>query len=168
MTNSDQHLEELSVQIGKQLMERGEVLTTAESCTGGWVSQVVTAIAGSSNWFDCGFVTYSNAAKADMLGVSKKTIVTHGAVSEPVVIAMAQGALQHSRAHWALAISGVAGPAGGTPEKPVGTVCFAWAGPAAFTACETMHFPGDRETVRRASVAHALRGLLQRFPPMLA
>lgn len=101
MTNSDQHLEELSVQIGKQLMERGEVLTTAESCTGGWVSQVVTAIAGSSNWFDCGFVTYSNAAKADMLGVSKKTIVTHGAVSEPVVIAMAQGALQHSRAHWA-------------------------------------------------------------------
>lgn len=158
----------LAAELGTRLLERGEVLATAESCTGGWVSQVITAIAGSSNWFDCGFVTYSNTAKAEMLGVSKKTIVHDGAVSEPVVIEMAGGALQRSRAQWALAISGVAGPAGGTPEKPVGTVCFAWAGPDGFAEAETCHFPGDREAVRRASVEHALRGLLSRLPPMLA
>ena len=149
-------------------MERGEVLATAESCTGGWVSQLITAIAGSSNWFDRGFVTYSNSAKAEMLGVSKKTIVRHGAVSEPVSIEMAQGALQHSHAQWALAISGVAGPTGGTPEKPVGTVCFAWAGPDGFTECETRHFPGDREAVGRSSVEDAMQGLLARFGPLLA
>ena len=161
-------LESLAAELGTCLLERGEVLATAESCTGGWVSQCVTAIAGSSNWFDSGFVTYSNTAKAEMLGVSKKTIVRHGAVSEPVVIEMATGALQRSRAQWALAISGVAGPSGGTPEKPVGTVCFAWAGPEGFAEAETSHFPGDREAVRRASVEHALRGLLRRLPPMLA
>lgn len=164
----DRKLESLAAELGARLLERGEVLATAESCTGGWVSMCVTAIAGSSNWFDCGFVTYSNAAKADMLGVSKKTIVRHGAVSEPVVLEMADGTLQRSRAQWALAISGVAGPAGGTPEKPVGTVCFAWAGPDGFSAAETCHFPGDREAVRRASVEHALRGLLGRLTPMLA
>ena len=161
-------LESLAAELGARLLERGEVLATAESCTGGWVSMCVTAIAGSSAWFDRGFVTYSNAAKADMLGVSKKTIVRHGAVSEPVVLEMAGGALQRSRAQWALAISGVAGPAGGTPEKPVGTVCFAWAGPDAFAEAETCHFAGDREAVRRASVEHALRGLLGRLTPMLA
>jgi nicotinamide-nucleotide amidase len=142
-------LETLATELGARLLERGEVLATAESCTGGWVSQVVTAI-------------------AEMLGVSKKAIARHGAVSEPVVIEMAVGALQRSRAQWALAISGVAGPAGGTPEKPVGTVCFAWAGPEGFAEAETCHFPGDREAVRRASVEHALRGLLSRLPPMLA
>jgi nicotinamide-nucleotide amidase len=168
MAANDTSLEALAAEIGTRLLERGEVLATAESCTGGWVSQVVTAIAGSSNWFDRGFVTYSNAAKADMLGVSKKTIVRQGAVSEPVVIEMAQGALQHSRAQWALAISGVAGPAGGTPEKPVGTVCFAWASSHGLAECETCHFPGDREAVRRASVEHVLQGLLQRFTPLLA
>ena len=161
-------MEKLLQKIAAALLAQGHTLATAESCTGGWVSQVVTAIAGSSNWFDCGFATYSNAAKADILGVSKKTIVRHGAVSEPVVIEMAQGALQHSRAQWALAISGVAGPAGGTPEKPVGTVCFAWASSHGLVECETCHFPGDREAVRRASVEHALHGLLQRFTPLLA
>lgn len=161
-------LESLAAELGARLLERGEVLATAESCTGGWVSQVLTAIAGSSNWFDCGFVTYSNTAKADMLGVNKKTIVRHGAVSEPVVIEMATGALQRSRAQWALAISGVAGPAGGTPEKPVGTVCFAWAGPEGMAVSETCHFAGDREQVRRAAVEHALRGLLGCLGPMLA
>ncbi len=164
----DTVLESLAAELGAHLVERGEVLTTAESCTGGWVSQCITAIAGSSNWFDRGFVTYSNEAKADMLGVSKKTIVRHGAVSEQVAIEMATGALQRSRAQWALAISGVAGPAGGTPEKPVGTVCFAWAGPDGFAEAETRHFPGDREAVRRVSVEHALRGLLDRLPSMLA
>jgi nicotinamide-nucleotide amidase len=161
-------LESLAAELGARLLERGEVLATAESCTGGWVSQVLTAIAGSSNWFDCGFVTYSNTAKADMLGVSTKTIVRHGAVSEPVVIEMATGALQRSRAQWALAISGVAGPAGGTPDKPVGTVCFAWAGPAGMAVSETCRFPGDREQVRRAAAEHALRGLLGCLGPMLA
>jgi nicotinamide-nucleotide amidase len=164
----DRKLESLAAELGARLLERGEVLATAESCTGGWVSMCVTAIAGSSAWFDRGFVTYSNAAKADMLGVSKKTIVRHGAVSEPVVLEMAGAALQRSRAQWALAISGVAGPAGGTPEKPVGTVCFAWAGPDGFVEAETCHFAGDREAVRRASVEHALRGLLGRLTPMLA
>lgn len=161
-------LEPLAAELGARLLERGERLATAESCTGGWVAQVVTAIAGSSHWFDRGFVTYSNEAKAEMLGVSKKTIVRCGAVSEPVAIEMATGALQRSRAQWALAISGVAGPAGGTAEKPVGTVCFAWAGPDGLAECETCRFPGDREAVRHASVIHALQGLLQRFTPLLA
>ena len=164
----ERELDALAATVGTRLLERGEVLATAESCTGGWVSQALTAIAGSSNWFDRGFVTYSNEAKADMLGVRRQTLVRHGAVSEPVVIEMAQGALQRSQAQWALAISGVAGPTGGTPEKPVGTVCFAWAGPDGFVACETCHFAGDREGVRHASVAHALRGLLDRLPAMLA
>ena len=164
----DTTLESLATELGTRLLERGEVLATAESCTGGWVSQCVTAIAGSSAWFDRGFVTYSNEAKADMLGVSKKTIVRHGAVSEPVVIEMATGVLRRSRAQWALAISGVAGPSGGTPEKPVGTVCFAWAGPEGSAEAETCHFPGDREAVRRASVEHALQGLLDRLGPMRA
>lgn len=164
----DRELVSLAAEIGARLSERGEVLATAESCTGGWVAQCVTAIAGSSAWFDRGFVSYSNEAKADMLGVSKKTIVRHGAVSEAVAIEMATGALGHSRAQWALAISGVAGPAGGSPEKPVGTVCFAWANASGLAECETRHFPGDREAVRRASVAHALQGLLQRFAPLVA
>lgn len=162
------NLESLAAEFGARLCERGEMLATAESCTGGWVSQAVTAIAGSSNWFDRGFVTYSNAAKVEMLGVNEETLARHGAVSEPVVIEMATGALQRSRAQWALAISGIAGPAGGTPDKPVGTVCFAWAGPAGVTASETCHFPGDRAQVRRAAVEHALRGLVGRLGPMLA
>lgn len=164
----DTELASLAAAVGICLQQRGEVLATAESCTGGWVSQCVTAIAGSSAWFDRGFVTYSNAAKTDMLGVDRQTLDRHGAVSEAVALAMAAGALRHSRAQWALAISGVAGPTGGSPEKPVGTVCFAWAGPDAFIACETRHFGGDREAVRRAAVANALQGLLDRLPPCVA
>ena len=164
----DPELAALAAELGARLRQRGEVLVTAESCTGGWVSQAITAIAGSSEWFDRGFVTYSNQAKAEMLGVSKKALVRHGAVSEAVAIAMALGALQRSQAHWALAISGVAGPSGGSPEKPVGTVCFAWANRDGRAECETCHFPGDREAVRRASVAHALQGLLARLAPLLA
>jgi len=164
----DAALESLAAELGSRLLARGEVLATAESCTGGWVAQCVTAIAGSSAWFDRGFVTYSNDAKLDMLGVGRKTLARHGAVSEPVAIEMAQGALRHSRAQWALAISGVAGPSGGTVEKPVGTVCFAWAGGDGTVACETRHFAGDREAVRRASVENALHGLLARLPALLA
>jgi nicotinamide-nucleotide amidase len=120
-------LEKLAERLGQRLLERGECLAAAESCTGGWLAQSVTAIAGSSAWFDRGFVTYSNAAKIDMLGVPENTLNRHGAVSEAVARAMAQGALAHSRADWTVAITGIAGPGGGSPEKPVGTVCFAWA-----------------------------------------
>jgi len=156
-------LENLAEQLGNSLLARGELLTAAESCTGGWLAQSVTAIAGSSAWFDRGFVTYSNAAKMDMLGVPETTLARHGAVSEPTARAMAQGALAHSLADWSVAITGVAGPSGGSPEKPVGTVCFAWAQKDAGCEAQTCHFSGDRAAVREQSVAHALKGLLARL-----
>lgn len=156
-------LEELSEQLGARLLERDEWLVTAESCTGGWVAQTVTAIAGSSGWFDRGFVTYSNAAKRDMLGVPETTLDRHGAVSEATARAMAIGALEHSRGDWSVAITGIAGPSGGTPDKPVGTVCFAWAWRAGGCEAQTCHFPGGRTEVRALSVRHALRGLLARL-----
>lgn len=153
----------LSESLGHCLRDRGEWLTTAESCTGGWVAQSITAIAGSSAWFDRGFVTYSNGAKQDMLGVPKSTLNRHGAVSEATARAMAQGAIAHSRADWALAITGVAGPTGGSAEKPVGTVCFAWAQRDAGCEAQTCRFAGDRASVREQAVHHALRGLLARI-----
>ena len=156
-------LEDLSDQLGARLLERGEWLVTAESCTGGWVAQTVTAIAGSSGWFDRGFVTYSNAAKRDMLGVPETTLDRHGAVSEATARVMAIGALEHSRGDWSVAITGIAGPSGGTPDKPVGTVCFAWAWRAGGCEAQTCHFPGGRTEVRALSVRHALRGLLARL-----
>lgn len=155
-------LETLAQHLGKLLLERGEWLTAAESCTGGWLAQSVTAIAGSSGWFDRGFVTYSNAAKVDMLGVPETTLERHGAVSEATARAMAQGALAHSRADWAVAITGIAGPSGGSAEKPVGTVCFAWAGREQGCEAQTCRFDGDRAAVREQSVRHALNGLLAR------
>lgn len=157
-------LEALAAEVGARLLARGEFLVTAESCTGGWVGQCLTAIAGSSTWFDRGYVTYSNSAKVDMLGVPSFTIRRHGAVSEPVAKAMAEGALKACSAKWALAITGVAGPTGGTPEKPVGTVCFAWAERDGDCVAETCRFDGDREAVRAQSVRHALQGLLARLP----
>ena len=161
-------LEILARQLGNILLERGQWLTAAESCTGGWLAQSVTAIAGSSAWFDRGFVTYSNAAKVDMLGVAETTLERHGAVSEATARAMAQGALAHSRADWAVAITGIAGPSGGSAEKPVGTVCFAWAGRELGCEAETCHFDGDRAAVRELSVRHALNGLLARVDTPLA
>ncbi len=161
-------LEALAAEVGARLRERGERLATAESCTGGWVAQCATAIAGSSDWFERGFVTYSNEAKTEMLGVAPDTLARHGAVSPAVALEMATGALRNSHAQWALAITGIAGPSGGTPEKPVGIVCFAWTGPDAFIDCETCHFSGNREDVRRAAVAHTLRGLLARLTPLRA
>jgi len=154
-------LTELAARTGAALKARGLMLATAESCTGGWVAQALTAVAGSSDWFERGFVTYSNAAKQEMLGVSAATLAAHGAVSEQTAREMARGALAHSRAQWALAITGVAGPSGGTPEKPVGMVCFAWAGAAGVQSAQTRHFDGERESVRRQSVAFALQTLLQ-------
>jgi nicotinamide-nucleotide amidase len=138
-------------------------IATAESCTGGWVAQVITHTAGSSAWFERGFVTYSNAAKIEMLGVRAATLAEHGAVSEATACEMAAGALAKSTASIALAITGIAGPTGGSKSKPVGTVCFAWcrAGEAAQT--ETQHFSGDREAIRRQAVVYALQGLLARI-----
>lgn len=163
-------LENLARDLGAALLVRGEWLTAAESCTGGWLAQSVTAIAGSSGWFERGFVTYSNAAKVDMLGVPETTLERHGAVSEATARAMAQGALAHSRADWAVAITGVAGPTGGSPEKPVGTVCFGWASKEGGCEGQTCHFAGDRAAVREQSVRHGLRGLLARLEaaPLLA
>ncbi|HCZ13837.1 MAG: CinA family protein [Candidatus Accumulibacter phosphatis] len=154
-------LETLAAAVGQLLLANGERLATAESCTGGWVGQCLTAIAGSSAWFDRGFITYSNDAKIELLGVAADTLSAHGAVSEATARAMALGALQRSRADWALAITGVAGPGGGSPGRPVGTVCFAWAGLAGCAATCTRHFQGDRESVRAQSVAHALSELLE-------
>jgi nicotinamide-nucleotide amidase len=155
-------LEILAAQVGALLRANGQKLATAESCTGGWVAQCLTAVAGSSDWFDRGFVSYSNEAKNEMLGVEIDTLLTHGAVSEATAAAMAAGALRHSRADWALAITGVAGPGGGSPDKPVGTVCFGWAALDGRIETQTHHFSGNREQVRAQSVAHALDGVLQR------
>ena len=147
----------LAADIGATLGQRGQMLATAESCTGGWVATTLTAIAGSSRWFERGFVTYANAAKEEMLGVPATTLQRHGAVSQATARAMAQGALAHSRADWALAITGIAGPGGGSPEKPVGTVCFAWAGRERGCCAQTLRLAGDRAAVRAQAVAHALR-----------
>jgi nicotinamide-nucleotide amidase len=150
----------LAQKVGERLKARGALLVTAESCTGGWAAQAVTAIAGSSDWFERGFVTYSNAAKEEMLGVRQATITKHGAVSEETAREMALGALKHSRGTIALAITGIAGPGGGSAAKPVGTVCFAWARKGHDASAETRRFSGDRDAVRRQSVEHALRKVL--------
>jgi len=151
----------LSKDVGAALERGGWRLTTAESCTGGWIAQCVTEVPGSSGWFDRGFVTYSNDAKSEMLGVDPALIETQGAVSEAVVRAMAAGALRRSQADVAVAVSGIAGPSGGTPDKPVGTVWLAWqrTGQAARTRREC--FSGDRHAVRRQAVILALRGVLE-------
>jgi nicotinamide-nucleotide amidase len=151
----------LAEKVAAALGERRAMLATAESCTGGWVSEALTAIAGSSAWFERGFVTYSNAAKEEMLGVGRETLARHGAVSEPVAREMALGALAHSHATVALAVTGIAGPSGGSVDKPVGTVCFAWAAAGQPVRAETRRFAGDREAVRRQSVERALTGVLE-------
>lgn len=156
----EQQLAQLSDDLGKFLLSKQWRLATAESCTGGWVSQVITATAGSSQWFERGFVTYSNQAKQDMLGVSARLIQEQGAVSEAVVVAMAEGALQHSEADMSLAITGIAGPDGGSTEKPVGTVCFAWAVNEQVTQVATQRFSGDRESIRKQAVVFSLQNLL--------
>ena len=153
-------MNELARKVGERLKAKKVLLVTAESCTGGWAAQALTAIAGSSDWFERGFVTYSNAAKEEMLGVRHETIAKHGAVSEETARAMALGALEHSRGTVSVAITGIAGPSGGSAAKPVGTVCFAWARKGHAASAETCRFSGDREAVRRQSVEHALRRIL--------
>jgi nicotinamide-nucleotide amidase len=155
----DAELLSLAASLARTLTQAGLSLATAESCTGGGLAGVLTAIPGSSLWFERGFVSYSNLAKAEMLGVKAETLADHGAVSEPTARAMAEGALAHSHADLALAITGIAGPGGGTEAKPVGTVCFAWARRKGDTRSTTLHFPGDRAAVRRQSMAAAIEGL---------
>lgn len=149
----------LAKRVGLRLKRARAMLATAESCTGGWVAQAVTSVAGSSDWFERGFVTYSNAAKRELLGVKKSTLDRYGAVSKPAAREMARGALRRSRATVALAVTGVAGPGGGSAGKPVGTVCFAWTSGKRVVS-ETRRFRGNRRDVRRKSVMHALRGVL--------
>jgi nicotinamide-nucleotide amidase len=156
--------------LAQTLLQHGWMLATAESCTGGQIAARCTDLAGSSQWLERGFVTYSNEAKHEMLGVDNTLIAQHGAVSEAVAQAMALGALRHSRAQVSVAVTGVAGPSGGSPEKPVGTVWFSWALPSdagptlgaetAWVKTEVMHFSGDRAAVREATVQHALHTLL--------
>ena len=153
-------MEALAARVGEALKSRGWMLATAESCTGGGIAQAVTAVAGSSAWFERGFVTYSNLSKQQMLGVRDATLVAHGAVSEAPVREMAQGALRHSAAQVALAVSGIAGPGGGTPEKPVGTVWLAWITVDGRIMATRKYFPGDRDEVRAQAVRAALQGLL--------
>lgn len=150
-------------QLATRLLQRQWMLATAESCTGGLIASACTDLSGSSNWFERGFVTYSNAAKSEQLGVPATLIDTHGAVSEDVARAMAAGAVQHSRAQVAVAVTGVAGPTGGTAEKPVGLVWFGFALPGQVLT-EKMHFAGDRAAVRAATVRHALTRLLELLP----
>ncbi|MCB2016063.1 MAG: CinA family protein [Hydrogenophaga sp.] len=149
-------------QLAEALKSRGQMMATAESCTGGLIAGACTELSGSSDWFERGFVSYSNDSKSELLGVPEALIEAHGAVSEAVARAMAAGAVAHGRAHWSVAVTGIAGPTGGSPDKPVGTVWFAWATPKGVDA-EHQRFEGDRSAVRQATVAHALTGLLQRI-----
>lgn len=154
-------MQQLVSDIGRQAVAENVMIATAESCTGGWIAQEITAVAGSSAWFDRGFVTYSNQSKHEMLGVAEQTLEQHGAVSEPVVIEMAEGVLLHSSAQLSVVTSGVAGPGGGSAEKPVGTVWFAWAVRDKPTRTAVFQFNGDRESVRKQAVRVALEGILQ-------
>jgi nicotinamide-nucleotide amidase len=159
-TPDDAELQTLAVQLGERLTAAGMQLAVAESCTGGWVAKVVTDIVGSSRWFDRGFVTYTNESKEELLGVPAGTLAAEGAVSAATAAAMARGALARSRAQLSCAISGIAGPGGATPAKPVGLVWFAWGRRDGTVHTEQRIFAGDRESVRRQAVAQALRGLI--------
>jgi len=160
---SEEDLTQLAQRLGAVLEHHGACLTTAESCTGGWVAQCVTAVAGSSGWFECGYVTYSNRSKQHTLKVRPQTLAQYGAVSEATVAAMAAGALVQSGADCAVAVSGIAGPGGGSAEKPVGTVCFAWQRRGGRCVVRTEHLDGGRRAIRCRSVAIALTGLLELY-----
>lgn len=160
-------LSKLMDDLAQQLRHHQFRLVTAESCTGGWISKVCTDVTGSSDWFECGFVTYSNQAKQDMLEVSEETLTLYGAVSEATAAEMARGAIANSQADVAVAVTGIAGPGGATEDKPVGMVCFGWIVPERDDTTQVMYFEGNREAVRSQTVEHALKGLLQRIPPTL-
>jgi len=154
-------LEALVKKLGDVLQERRQCLVTAESCTGGWVAKMITDVPDCSHWFERGFVTYTNRAKQEMLGVQEQTLERFGAVSEATVREMAEGALRNSHGQVAVAISGIAGPGGGSPDKPIGTVWLAWAGDAFETVAAHHLYDGDRDAVRRQAVADALEGLME-------
>lgn len=158
---SEPQLYALACELGDRLRERGWLLATAESCTGGWIAKLITDRAGSSAYFDRGFVTYSNGAKSAMLDVPEATLQQHGAVSEPTVMAMVEGTLRHSAAQVALAVTGIAGPDGGTADKPVGTVWFGWGRAGGSRHTERQELAGDRDDIRRRAAAHALRGVIE-------
>ncbi|WP_368564450.1 CinA family protein [Pseudoxanthomonas sp. UTMC 1351] len=158
-TLSDSELRQLAQQLGERLRDAREHLVTAESCTGGWIAKCMTDIAGSSDWFDCGMVAYSYEAKQALLGVRPQTLENFGAVSRETVIEMVSGALVNSGASVAVAVTGIAGPGGGSADKPVGTVWIGWKRRGGYARAETFHFDGDREVVRRQTVAAALRGV---------
>ena len=161
---SDLELKRLALRVGRRLLAKRQRVVTAESCTGGWIAKAITDIPGSSQWFDTGFVTYSNASKTRELGVRPKTLLRYGAVSKEVAREMAGGALVVTKANLAVAVTGIAGPDGGGPEKPVGTVWLCWAehrGRRIHFRARKVRFGGDRKAVRAKSVALALRGLLR-------
>lgn len=160
---TDNALFELSKQVGQALALRGATVTTAESCTGGWIAKVITDVAGSSAWFERGFVTYSNQAKQQLIGVRPQSLDAHGAVSEQVVREMATGALQAAQADYAVSVSGIAGPDGGSAEKPVGTVWFGFANHQGQTFAKKALFAGDRDAVRRQATEFALQTLWNDF-----
>ncbi|MCK6262318.1 CinA family protein [Vibrio sp. ZSDE26] len=151
----------LSQQLGQLLLKTNHIMATAESCTGGGVATAITDVAGSSAWFDRAFVTYSNEAKMEMLGVKSQTLDLYGAVSEPIVLEMVNGALVNSKATIAVSISGIAGPGGATEDKPVGTVCFAWANNIDWRKVETKYFDGDRASVRSQAITYALQVVIE-------
>ena len=159
-------IDKLSAELGAALKSRGWMVATAESCTGGGVGEAITRTAGSSAWFDRGFITYTNEAKQELLGVRAETLQTFGAVSEQTALEMARGALAASRAHLAVALSGIAGPGGAAPGKPVGMVCFAWVSKQGFERIETCFFSGDRSEVRHQAIGVALRGIVSATTPV--
>ena len=158
---NDEFLLDQAKTLADSLLQHDIMLTTAESCTGGGISHLLTAIPGSSAWFERGFVTYSNEAKQDMLAVSALTLENFGAVSEECAAQMAEGAVAHSRADLAVSVTGIAGPDGGSPARPVGTVCFGWSRRGASTLTALHLFEGDREAVRQQSISMALQGLIE-------
>lgn len=164
----DAELAALALDIATACQRQKVTLVAAESCTAGWAAQVITHVGGSSAWFDRGFVTYSDAAKTDMLDIPAADITLHGAVSQETAAAMARGALKNSNAMISLAVTGIAGPTGGSPGKPVGTVCFAWCRRNFVPVTDILIFPGNREAVRRQAVIHALRGTLALIDARLA
>ncbi len=163
MHQEDKELCELVKGVAACLSSEEMNLTTAESCTGGWVAKVLTDVPGSSIYFDRGFVTYSNKSKHDMLSVADETLLLHGAVSEAIVKEMAEGALENSDASMSLAVSGIAGPTGGSEDKPIGTVCFSWMIRGDVAVAETVHYDGDRDSIRRQAVIHALEGVVKQL-----
>lgn len=164
LTTKERHVTndifELATRVGQALQAKGLLLVTAESCTGGGIAQAITDVAGSTGWFDCGFVAYSNPSKTELLDVPAALIAQLGTVSEEVAGAMAVGALANSNAHVSLSTTGIAGPTGAVPGKPVGTVCFGWAR-GEHTHTERLVFQGDRQSVREQTIRHALQGLLR-------